>query len=799
VNETIASVWRNLRYALRQLRKNPGFSLLVVTTLALGIGANSAVFSAIDAVLLRPLPFPNPSRLTRVLQRKPKSPGTNSAPVRLAEWNQMNSTFQGLTGYYTDDVSEISGELPERLKRAFVAPRFLEVWGIAPSTGRDFTPEEGRFGGPNAMLISDRYWRRRFGAMPDAVGKTLRIGTTSYTVIGVLPASFGLLESDIDLWSPVPMGAPYSNSRESTWYTTIGRLKPGVSIAQARADLATVQAQLGAQFPKTDGDITIDIEPLRDSAVGGLGRGLWVLFGSVSLLLLIACINVASLLLVRSTQREREISIRVSMGASRRTVIVQLLTETLVLAFAGAAAGLLLASFASNLFGKMAASVPLLEAIRLDGRIVAYTLGAAVLVTFACGLLPAIRATRRDISMVLAQGGRGQVSGRNRLQWLLVGTQVALAVLLLAGAGLLLRSFRELGKVSPEFETAHVLTFHISGSWSESADYPGLIQRIDRTLDFLRSLPGVQEASTVYSLPGVPQPYVFGKVKVLEGKTEEDAELDADSRTVSRGYFATMQISLIAGEACRETKGLRNVVVNRSFANRYFPDSSPLGHHLSMTALPGPPGVIEGIVADAREQGLNREPYPTAYWCFNAPTPFPYFLVRTAGAPQLISEVIRRKMFELEPRRSVYDILPLEAQLDAAFAENRLRAILLTSFAITALLLACVGLYGTLSYLVTIHRKEVGLRLALGALPAQIARRFLAWGMGVSILGSIAGLGLSLVLTRLLAGMLYGVSASDPETLFAVVLIMFAVAALACLVPSIRAARLNPIEVLRQE
>jgi putative ABC transport system permease protein len=799
MNESIASLWRNLRYAFRQLRKSPGFSFLVVTTLALGIGANSAVFSAIDAVLLRPLPFPHPTQLTRILQHKPKTPGTNSAPIRLAEWDKMNSVFQGLTGYYTDDISEISGELPERLKRAFVAPRFLEVWGIAPSIGRDFTPEEGHFGGPNAMLISDRYWRRRFGAAPDVLGKTLRVGTASYTVIGVLPASFGLLENDIDLWSPVPVGARYTESRESIWYTTIGRLKPGISVAQARANLATVQAQLGVQFPKTDGDITIDVEPLRDSATGGLGRGLWVLFGSVSLLLLIACINVASLLLVRSTQREREISIRVSMGASRRTVIAQLLTETLVLAFAGAGAGLLLASFASTLFRKMAAAVPLLEAIRLDGRIVAYTLCAAVLVTIACGLLPAIRATRRDISSILAQGGRGQVSGRHPLQWILAGAQVALAVLLLAGAGLLLRSFRELGKVSPGFDPAHVLTFHISGSWNESVDYPGIIQRIDRTLDFLRALPGVQEASTAYSLPGVPQPYDLGKAKVLEGKPDEDAEVAADNRTVSKGYFATMQIPLIAGEACREIKGARSVVVNRSFANRYFADSSPLGHHLALASTPGPPGVIQGIVGDAREQGLNREPYPTAYWCFNAPTPFPFFLVRTAGAPQAMSETIRRKIFELEPRRSVYDILPLEAQLDAAFAESRLRAILLTSFAITALLLACVGLYGTLSYLVTIHRKEVGLRLALGALPGQIAGRFLAQGLRASILGSIAGLGLSLLLTRLLAGMLYGVSASDPETLGAVVLIMFGVAALASLLPAIRAARLDPIVVLRQE
>ena len=366
--------------------------------------------------------------------------------------------------------------------------------------------------------------------------------------------------------------------------------------------------------------------------MGGLGKGLWVLFGSVSLLLLIACINVASLLLVRSTQREREISIRISIGAARRTVIVQLLTETLVLAFAGAAAGLLLAGFASSLFRKMAADVPLLDAIRLDVRIVVYTLATGILVTLACGLLPAVRATRRDIAGVLAQGGRGQVSGRHPLQWALAGSQVALAVLLLAGAGLLLRSFRELGKVSPGFEMAHVLTFHISGSWNESGDYPSVVQRIDRTLDFLRALPGVQEASTAYFLPGVPQPAQLGEVKIMEGRAEEDATVPAASRPVSKGYFATMQIPLLAGKACADTVGVRSMAVNEAFANRYFPGSSPLGHHLAAVNLQTQPGVIEGIVGNARERGLDREPSPTVYVCYSAPTPFPFFLVRTASS-----------------------------------------------------------------------------------------------------------------------------------------------------------------------
>ena len=418
---------------------------------------------------------------------------------------------------------------------------------------------------------------------------------------------------------------------------------------------------------------------------------MWVLFGSVSLLLLIACINVAGLLLVRSAQREREISIRVSVGASRRTVIAQLLTETLVLALAGATAALLVASGGSTLFRRMATNVPLLDSIRLDGRIVGYTVATGFLVTLACGLLPAIRATRRDISGVLAQGGRAQISGRNSFQWLLVGFQVALAVLLLSGAGLLLRSFRELGKVSPGFDASHVLTFHISGSWNESADYPGVIQRIDRTLEILRDLPGVQEASTAYFLPGVPQPYQLGEVKVLEGRSDEDATLSAASRPVSKGYFGTMQIPVLAGVACRDTAGVRSIVVNQSFASRYFPGSSPIGHHLATTDAPNRPGIIEGIAGDARERGMDREPFPTAYWCSSAPTPFPFFLVRT----------LKRRLATGEPdqtggRWSTWSLdgpcmtfCPWKHNWMPRMQRIRLRGLmLLSSFAATALLLA---------------------------------------------------------------------------------------------------------------
>jgi putative ABC transport system permease protein len=797
----IESTLANLKSAFRFIRKSPSFSLAVILTLALGIGANSAVFSAIDAILLRPLPFPNGDQLMALSQSQPKmkNPETFVAPVRLEDWNRMNSTFQAITGYYAEDDSETSGALPERVTQALVAPRFLQVWGVSPLLGRDFSAEEARFGGPRAALLSDRFWRRRFGADPRAVGKELRIGRFSYAIVGVMPASFLFPNRDVDVWSPVPVDAPFAQSRESTWYNTIGRLKPGVTVAQAQANLATVQAQLGREYPKTDAELIVGVQPLKETTIGSVRGSLWLLFGSVSLLLLIACTNIVALLLARATQRQHEVSVRFSLGASRTALVTQLLTETLVMTMIGAALGLIVAGGASSAFRSLARNLPRVEEIRLDGRIVLYSLACSVFATILCGLFPAIRGTRTNLSGSLAQANRTQVSGRNPLQWLLVGVQVALAVTLLTGAGLLLRSFRELGRVSPGFEASHVLTFHISASWGETADMKGLTQRIDRAIDSLRSVPGVEAAATSAELPGVPTEYQT-ELKLKEGRAETEPKIVVESRFVSSGYFATTQIPLLTGELCRGNRDSLQVLVNRSFASTYFAESTVVGHHLQMPGSGSTAsGEIRGIVGDAREAGMNREPVPTVYWCLSAPMPDPFFLVRTRTEPMAMAETVRQKIHELEPGRSVFDVLPLEEHLGEALAENRLRTVLLTFFAITAVSLACVGLYGTLSYAVSVRRREVGLRLALGALRGQIVQQFLWQGLGVSFLGCVGGWGLAAVFGRLLSGMLYGVSSSDATTLSAVVFLVLAVATVASLVPAIRAARVEPMQVLRDE
>ena len=794
----IEAIPRDLRLAARTLARTPAFTATVVLTLALGIGANSAVFSAIDAVVLRPLPFPEGDQLMRLDQRNAKNPQTFLAPTRLTDWDRLNSTFQAVTGYYTEDNSETSAELPEKLKRAYVAPRFLETLGIAPALGRDFRDDEARFGGPGAVLISDRFWRRRFAADPNILGRSLRIGGFSSSIVGVMPASFRFPDRDVDLWSPVPMNAPYAQDRQETWFTAIGRLKTGATPAQALANLATVQTNLGRQYPKTDGELWVEIHPLKEVTVGGVRRSLWILFGSVSLLLLIACTNIAALLLARAARRQQEVSVRFSLGASRASMFTHLLAEAFVLALGGAAFGLLLAAGASRAFRALAGNLPRIEEIGLNWRIVLYSLACAAAATLLCGLLPAIRGSRRGLAASLASASRTQVSARRPLQFALVGLQVALAVTLLAGSALLLRSFQELGRVAPGFDPSRVLTLQISMSWGETSDMKGMRQRTDRILDTLRAVPGVEAAAISVGVPGVPFQYQT-ELKVMEGRAETEPKIIAENRLVSETYFTTMQIPLLAGETCRASGTPPTVVVNRSFANRYLMGTAAIGHHLASAGFGFGVSEIRGISGDARETGTDRQPVPTVYWCAGIAEPGSYFLVRTRNAPMTMAETLRRKIHEIEPQRSVFDMMPLEQHVYDALAENRLRTILLTSFALTAVSLACVGLYGMLSYLVSLRRREVGLRLALGAERGQILRQFLMQGLGVSAAGCAAGLALAFAFTRVLSGMLYGVSASDGRTLSSVVAVVLTVSALASFVPALRAAQVEPMQVLRDE
>ncbi len=791
----------NCRAAMRFLRRSPSFSAAVILTLALGIGANSAVFSAIDAVVLRPLPYPDGDQLLQIDQHDVSNRDANrfAAATRLEDWSRMNSTFSAVSGYYTDDLSEISGSLPEKLTMSLVAPRFLEVLRIDPLLGRDFAREEEHFGGPNAVILSYRLWQRRFHGDPEVLRQKLRFGQNSYSIVGVMPPTFAFPNRDVDLWAPSPLDAPYAQRRDSTWFSVIGRMKAGVTLAQAQADLATVQARLGKQFPKPDADLRVQTTPLKETIVGNVRDSLWLLYGSVTLLLLIACSNIAALLLARTADREHEISIRFSLGASRRAIIGQLLTEVFFLALLGSLFGLAIAAGAARGFHLLANTLPRATEISLSWTIVLYSLLCALATTLLCGLVPALRGTRRGLAHFLAQGGRTQASGRHPMQWFLVGLQVTLAVTLLTGAGLLLRSLQQLNRVSPGFDPSRVLTFQISGSWRETADMPALNRRIDRTLDAIRAIPGIEDAATADSVPGTLFAYPI-EFK-LDGSLDPNRKILGNSRWVSQGYFNTLAIPLLQGEACKEGRPSTDLLVNRSFVDRYLGGSPALGHQIAAAAgndlAAG--GQVRGVVADAREEGINLAPTPTVYTCISAPDPFPNMLVRTHGDPMAMAETIRRSIYQLDPGRSVYAIMPLQDHLDEVSAGNRLRTILLALFAATAVTLACIGLYGTLNYLGRMRRREVGVRLALGAARGRIVSLFLIQGLRVTVVGCIAGLALSLATGRVVAGMLYGISPLDFATYAGVLVLILLVATTASFLPAWRAARVEPVQVLREE
>jgi predicted permease len=775
----------------------------VIVTLALGIGANSAVFSTINAVLLKPLPFPEAGQLVR-LRQTADGQGNNIAPVRLKEWNERTSTFQAMAGYYTEDLSDTSGDLPERLRRANVTPRYFDVWGVAPALGRAFVPADHEPGAAPAVIISERYWQRRFRSDPSVVGAPIRLGNGTYTLTGVMPASFTYPDASVDAWVAL-VYMPWVVDRNSWWLQGYGRLRPGVTVEQAQADASVVQAQLAREFPEEDGNVAVEVAELKESIVGSARGSLWLVFGAVSVLLLIACTNIAALLLSRAAQREQEVAVRLALGSSRLAIAAKVLTETAVLAVVGAALGLALAIAASSALQAFAAGIPRIDELAVDWPIALYTLFAVVAVTLLCGAAPAFRSARGAPTARVAQGSRAQVAGRHALQWSLVGLQVALSIALLAGAGLLLRSLQELSSVDAGFEPNGVLTFRVSGSYGE--DYDAMIRGIEGMLDAVRAVPGVEAAAVSSPVPGVLNDrsgfqFDTGQFRVAEGR-ENEADLPAEVRIVSSSYFDTLQIPLLSGEGCGRQLGVAasarvaEAVVNRSFARRYLAERAPVGLHL---VNGGNASRIVGVAADSRDFGLSREPVPTVYFCTTAVAYPPLaFLARTGGDPAAVVGTIRERLKEIEPARSVYDIRALEERIGAEHVQDRLRTTLLVLFGGASLGLVCLGIYGTLSYVVNLRRREVGLRVALGARQRNIAHQFLVKALRVVAAACVAGLVLSFLVGRTLSGMLFGVSPSDPATLMGVLLVVGAAAVLAALVPALRAARVDPMEALRDE
>jgi putative ABC transport system permease protein len=787
----------------RSLLKRPAFFLAVVLTLTLGIGANSAIFSVIDAVLLKPLPYPNGDRLMSLFEsnRLQKLLHEGLAPTQIEEWNGMNQSFSTIAGGYTENVAETSGELPEMLVTARVSPRFFSVLGTPTLLGRTFSPEENLFNGPSAAVISEHLWRRRFGADPAVLGRLLRSGPYSYPIVGVMPDSVRFPAPNVDFWTPAKFPPFVMRARAGRWESVVGRLKEGATPQAAQADLAAAQARLGEQFPATDANWTPIVEPLKEETVGGVRRSLWILFGAVSFVLLIACANVACLLLAQAHRREREIAVRFSLGARRDQVIRALLLEAFCLAIPGCLLGLAVSFAAASVFRRAASILPRAVEIHLDWRIVLFTFSLSLVTTVLFGLVPALRATRGEVAGMWAHSSRTQIGGRHSIQRMLVSAQVALAIVLLVGSGLLIRSLAQLGQVPLGFDAEHVLAFHISGSYGETNNLPQLAQRLNRTLETMQSIPGVRAASLSFGLPGggqvlARQYHIAGQDTETEGR-----KVFADGDSVTPDFFSVLGVPILSGTTCRinlDTKAPLTAVINRSFADRYFPGQSPIGHFVQEDDFPAPLRIV-GVAGDFRNHGYAHDPQPTVYWCLVPTSPFPEVLLKSSADPLLLSETVRRRIRAIDPNRAVYEVQRLSDYVSSTLTDRRFQMILLSSFAAMALLLSAIGLYGVTSFLVSLRTREIGLRAALGATPSRIFGQILWEGAVMTVVGVAIGLAAALLLSRSIASLLFGVPPTDPVTFVAVPLLLACVAAVALWMPARRATNIDPMEALRQE
>ncbi len=789
----------DIRSALRALRRRPVLTIAIVLTLTLGIGANSAIFSAVDAVLLKPLPYPAADRLVSIYEANLSRRQSTAllAPGRLEEWNQMNQTFSGLAASYFENMTDTSGPLPARVEAMRTSPRFFSVFGVAPAIGRAFTPAEEQFGGPAVVMLSDAFWRQRFASDASVIGRPLTLGGAARTIVGVMPPSFRYPTASTEIWLPTQAPAMFLAARGARLYTAIGRLMPGVSAEQGQADLSSVEARLAAQFPQTDAGWSAAVVPLKEEQVGGIRRSLWLLLGAVALVLLAACGNVACLMLADATRREHEIAVRFALGASRTRVVRQLLLEGALLALAGASLGLIVAHWGIDLLRSAGTALPRVDELRVDGRLVVFTLALGMMTTMAFALAPALQATRAEVSGRLSQGGRAHVGGRQRVQRLLVAAQIALAIILLAGAGLLLRSFSRLGQTSPGFDPAQVLTFRMSAQWTERTD--AVMNRHLRTLARLAAVPGVRSAAFSSVLPaGVDFP--AGEFRIVGRDTGE--RLFATGRSVSADYFRTLHIPVLQGETCRDdpSKPFSKVLVTRTFADQFFPGENPVGHFVERLSVAVLRQEIVGIVGDVRENGVMKDPPALMYTCGLQPYwPDPYFLVRTDAGGRVSANTIRAALREIEPQRAMYAVRPLVDTLAQSVSQERLNTELLALFAVTALVLAAVGLYGVMSQFVAARRREIGVRLALGARAGDILSAVAAPAAAMTAVGTVAGLGGALALGRFMATLVFGISTRDPFTLAIVPAVLAIVAAAATIGPARRAARIDPMQALRDD
>lgn len=791
------------RASFRQLRRRPAFALTALLLLALGIGINTTIFSIVETVLLKPLPYPSADRLVYLFEADPAKHEKVSlaAPVRLEDWNRLNGAFAAIAGYYSDSVTDTSAKLPERLAALRVSPRYFAVYETKPLLGRTFSHQEETPGGPPAAVISYRFWARRFGKSPSAIGRRLTLGNNGYTIVGVMPATFG--SSTVDLWLSSPIGPELARARDARFYVGIGRMKPYVTLQQAQDDLARVQRELGEQHPQTDKNWSAIVNGMKERIVGDRGRSVWFTFSATGLLLLLACANIAGLLLGHIYRRERELAIRASLGATRFQIVATILREIALIAIAGVSLGTLLSVWGVALAANAFATLPRISELVLDWRSVLFASVLGVLVLLLIGLIPTLQATPSHLAEVLSRGGRTQVGGRHGFQRMLLVAQFALTVVLLSCAGLLLRSYYRLTNVQTGFNAANVLTFRVGAEWSEDRGAIGRLQT--QILSELNRLPNVQAAGITNFLPtdDATLRYQY-EIAGLPG-TEASRSYTAGSRTVSSGYLSALQIPLFSGATCPSIERGRNkpptALVNRAFVKDFSHGQNLVGKHIRVLGVGvNTPSEIVGIIGDVREDSFRTPAVPYVYMCSVAGGwPDPQYVVRTRGDARGQAGTIRNIVHRLAPDRAVFEVQTMQDHVEAALDQPRLTTQLLMLFALGALVLAAFGLYSLTTLLVTARTREIGTRIALGARSAQILAEVLAGAGKLLAAGLAIGLVLAIATAAVLRSVLFGVYFADPMTLAGVGIVLAAVCFLATLLPAFRAASTDPIEALRFE
>ncbi len=806
---------QDLRYAARRLLRSPGFTAVAVLTLALGIGANSAIFSVVNGVLLRSLPFAEPERLVQLGTIKPgeePQAGTVSPPdfVSLREENRVFTEVVAFT--YGGATLTGTGE-PERIEAAWVSAGFFELLGAAPVLGRTIGPEENQPGNSEVAVLGYGLWQQTFGGDPGIVGRTITLNGITRTVVGVAPPGFGFPEQRA-VWAPLPYNESFSAetdvNRRAQYLGVLARLRPGTTLEQARAEVSTISARLEQEFPQTNTNVALALVPLREVMVGEVRTPLLILLGAVGLVLLIACANVANLLLARAAARESEMAVRTALGAGRGRIVRQLLTESVLLGLVGGVLGLLLAYWGTALLTTLQPEgIPRLEEIGVDRTVVTFTLGVSLLTGVVFGLIPALQVTRANLMGALKEGGRGALSGRQgqRARSLLVVAEMALAVMLLVGAGLLLRSFLQLQQVDPGFRPEQTLAVDLS---LPDHSYPEPAQRHEfyRTLlERVEALPGVRGVGAVNMLPMgedhlVINYHVRGREPAPPG---EGGVLEV--RVATPEYFRAMEIPLLRGRAFTEADHAdapQVALINETTARHVFPGEDPIGQFIRLGWGIGEGrfagGEVVGIVGDVRQFGPGADFAQEIYLPFaQVPQHGMTVVARTASDPLALAGAIRSEVRTLDPNLPVMGLRTLEQVVSQAVAQPRFYMLLLSIFAAAALLLAAIGIFGVMAYMVAQRTREIGIRIALGAEPARVQQLVVGRALRLAIGGVVIGGVGALALTRVLESLLFGVSATDPVTFAAVALLLTAVALLASYLPARRATRVDPMIALRAE